>query len=668
MNTNIVTREDINFLAQQPTGNLNMILAGMTALLNDNDTKVEMLENQTWFQRMCRTVSGKNKMTQQEIQKNHDKINAYMTQAMTELYEQQCIDRQIMMSLGNQLNELYAEHLQLKQMLGSFVAKLNEKIESVDNFHMLSTEIEQGVYSGNSPLVSVCQILSQMDNRCVVDARKMGIIQRSMVNQNILNNNEVALREYLLSIAEIPMDEMGALYIELGTIRDNFMANIIMNTMENYHFLSDMSRKLKSKKSVVDAVIKAEGLDSDVTLSINDIYAELLNSKVDMVNGLLPIAEIQFAAKSIEAEKLFITYELDHAYEIIHTLAEKGHGRAMYIMGLFYSECACGPVKLDSEQSEHWFYKGYEANDTLAAVRYACLLEEGALEQKEIFKQNISKLVDMAYSGDLFAQYELSLLYEQGKGVELNEDKQLDYLLNSANNGNWLSIRSLMNYYLDNENQQWEKWAEIGVDMGIPRALVVKGMDYLENDNFDAGIKLIREAADQGYAMAETLMGGIYLEGCGVDQDEYLAYEWFMKAAKQGEDDAQNEIGELYYHGTGVEQSYDKAAEWYRLAAEQGNADAQYNLAYCNFHHFWGNSGYFDSDHYIEEAKKWYKKAADQGHEGAIEERNKNATRLMDVDEMTMDDLLADDFAERSRRLVRNAEDALGDIFDAFRN
>lgn len=142
METNIVTREDLNYLAQQSAGNLNMILSGMTALLNDTDNKVAMLESQSWFQRMCRTISGKNKMTQQEIQQNHDKINLYVSQAMTELFEQQCIDRQIMMSLGNQLNELYAEHLQLKQMLGAFVSKLNEKIESIDNFHMLNTEIE----------------------------------------------------------------------------------------------------------------------------------------------------------------------------------------------------------------------------------------------------------------------------------------------------------------------------------------------------------------------------------------------------------------------------------------------------------------------------------------------------------------------------------------------
>ena len=143
----LITIEDVNYLAKQSSGKMNMILSGMTSLMNDTDKKVEMLESQDWFKRMVKTVTGKNKLTQLEIQQNHDKLNAYMSQAITELYNRNCIDHEVMMSLGVQLNEIYADHLQLKKMLGSFVTKLNEKIDSVDNFNMLITEINQGVYS-----------------------------------------------------------------------------------------------------------------------------------------------------------------------------------------------------------------------------------------------------------------------------------------------------------------------------------------------------------------------------------------------------------------------------------------------------------------------------------------------------------------------------------------
>ena len=130
MNTNVITQDDLKYLAQQSTGRMNMILSGMTSLMKDTDAKVEVMESQTWFQRMIKTVTGKNKITRQEIERNNDRLNAYMAEAITELYNRNCIDHEIIISLGMQLNLLYAEHLQLKQMLGAFVNKLNEKMPS----------------------------------------------------------------------------------------------------------------------------------------------------------------------------------------------------------------------------------------------------------------------------------------------------------------------------------------------------------------------------------------------------------------------------------------------------------------------------------------------------------------------------------------------------------
>ena len=165
MGTNVITQDDLNYLAQQSKGKMNLIISGMSSVLSDTDSKIEAMQSQTWFQRMIKTVTGKNKVLKEEIRQNSDRLNAYMVEAITELYNRNCIDHEIIISLGTQLNRLYAEHIQLKQMLGAFVSKLNEKIESVDNFHMLATEIEQGVYSTKSQIFSICQILSQCDGR-----------------------------------------------------------------------------------------------------------------------------------------------------------------------------------------------------------------------------------------------------------------------------------------------------------------------------------------------------------------------------------------------------------------------------------------------------------------------------------------------------------------------
>ena len=221
--------EDVNYLAQQSSSRINMILSGMTALMNDTDKKAEAMQSQNWFQRMLKTVTGKNKATNEEIRQNHDKLNAYMSEAIAELYSRDCIDHKVMLSLGTQINELYSDHLQLKQILGSFAYRLNEKIESVDNFHMLTTEIEQGVYSGYKPIIAICMVMSQFDNRIYEDTRKLDIIKRSLHTQQILTDETYLITDYLKDILEIPADEVGAVYLELGTIRQDFMASILLD-------------------------------------------------------------------------------------------------------------------------------------------------------------------------------------------------------------------------------------------------------------------------------------------------------------------------------------------------------------------------------------------------------------------------------------------------------
>ena len=70
----------------------------------------------------------------------------------------------------------------------------------------------------------------------------------------------------------------------------------------------------------------------------------------------------------------------------------------------------------------------------------------------------------------------------------------------------------------------------------------------------------------------------MYYEGKGVKQDYKQAAAWYGKAAEQGYAKAQFILGGMCYEGKGVQQNYNQAAEWYRKAAEQGFAMAQFIL------------------------------------------------------------------------------------------
>lgn len=91
-------------------------------------------------------------------------------------------------------------------------------------------------------------------------------------------------------------------------------------------------------------------------------------------------------------------------------------------------------------------------------------------------------------------------------------------------------------------------------------------------------LKWYRLAAEQGNAPAQYNLGVMYDQGKGVPNDDKEALKWYRLAAEQGVDQAQFNLGLRYETGDGVPKNDKEALRWCRLAAEQGNASAQYNL------------------------------------------------------------------------------------------
>ena len=97
-------------------------------------------------------------------------------------------------------------------------------------------------------------------------------------------------------------------------------------------------------------------------------------------------------------------------------------------------------------------------------------------------------------------------------------------------------------------------------------------------ENYQAALGLCREAAEQGYASAQTNLGWLYYNGYGVPKDYAQAVKWYGLAAEQSDATAQYNLGLMYDNGRGVSEDDDEAAKWYRLAADQGDADAKARL------------------------------------------------------------------------------------------
>lgn len=138
------------------------------------------------------------------------------------------------------------------------------------------------------------------------------------------------------------------------------------------------------------------------------------------------------------------------------------------------------------------------------------------------------------------------------------------------------------------------------------RLIFELGRAYHKYGDFNSAAAFYQQAADQGFAAAETGLGFLYDNGQGVPQDYVQAMLWYRKAADQGYSGAQYDVALMYANGHGVAQDYSQAAAWYRKAADQGFALAQNNLGVL-----YENGQGVTQDY--EQALAWYSKAADQG-------------------------------------------------------
>ena len=106
-----------------------------------------------------------------------------------------------------------------------------------------------------------------------------------------------------------------------------------------------------------------------------------------------------------------------------------------------------------------------------------------------------------------------------------------------------------------------------------------QGLSAFEEGKYDVAFGKLNPLSEAGVAMAQNIVGRMYLRGQGVPLDYNQALLLFRKAASQGLPNAQNNLGVMYAAGQGVQQDHKQAIVWFREAANQGYALAMNNLA-----------------------------------------------------------------------------------------
>ena len=100
---------------------------------------------------------------------------------------------------------------------------------------------------------------------------------------------------------------------------------------------------------------------------------------------------------------------------------------------------------------------------------------------------------------------------------------------------------------------------------------------YSQGD-YKRALKILTPWALQGNVAAQSILGTLYMEGKGTDQDYGEARKWFKMAAQQNNMSAQYNMAIMSYNGDGGDQDDVDAYTWFALAAKNGNKTATRNL------------------------------------------------------------------------------------------
>ena len=239
-------------------------------------------------------------------------------------------------------------------------------------------------------------------------------------------------------------------------------------------------------------------------------------------------------------------------------------------------------------------------------------------------------LTPLAEQGDVFAQFSLGVMYENGQGVIQDARVAVKWYRLSADQGNASAQDNLGFMYANGKGVSQDeaeavKWHRLAADQGYTSAQFNLGVMYENGRGVmpDARVALnwYRLAAEQGNASAQYNLGFMYANGQGVTQDYAEAVKWFRFAADQGKASAAFNLGLMYAKGRGVIQDNAEAVKWFRFAAQRGHGDAQFNLGVTY------GIGEGVTQDYVR-AHVWFDVAAAAGAAGAAANRDIAALKM----------------------------------------
>lgn len=308
-------------------------------------------------------------------------------------------------------------------------------------------------------------------------------------------------------------------------------------------------------------------------------FHEFINTETSSTNkeeleeyysALLQLTDVENADKGIES---------------LGQLAEQGHARALYCLGVCYDNGIA--VEKDLKKAREYYLLSAQQGFAPAQNDYGIsCVSEGYLNTTEAEKW-VRKSAEQGYAP---AQFHLAFFYANGVGVKADMNDFLHWIEKAVEQDYKKAKYMLASFYMTAP----EEHRDVDASVTLLKELAAENFTPAINDlipcygsgigtekNIDSAMHLLRKAVALEYAPALTTLGQAYANprDVPIEQNFDSAMFYLQKAAAQGYPNAMASIGEMYGRGLGMEKpDLTKAQEWMKKATDRGFSAQQVTL------------------------------------------------------------------------------------------
>lgn len=347
----------------------------------------------------------------------------------------------------------------------------------------------------------------------------------------------------------------------------------VMKQQENEVFLPELEKALALGNS------RAGLLLADYYLSLGNDDKQLQQAR-DIYQ--------HFADKGDKDGQLKLAYMFDqglggdvdivNAEKWYRSAAEQGQVVAQYLLGQLYQLGRVGNQP-DYVEAKKW-YSSAQSSYAPAAIALGFVYDT----VDDDYQQALVSYQHAADQHDPIGQFDLGLIYEEGKGRAIDFAKAKDLYQQAADAGHSKAMVQLAGLYFNGslgarDEQEALTWYKKAAELGDRDALYQLGLlaetGVATTLDFPEAIRYYQQASDKGNAKAMLALARIYQYGLGVPKDNQRAEAIYKELAKLGNAYAQYQLATFYYEGVDGKRMPQEGKQLLQQAQENGSPQAR---------------------------------------------------------------------------------------------